>query len=106
LNGIDCPEKGQAYGNNAMHAASALAFGKAVTLQAHGYNKYKRILPDVLLPNGTIANHTVVKDTWWYRKYAPGDTVLEGLENDARRAKKGLGVDPQQVPLWGWRKNK
>ena len=28
LSGIDCPEKGQAYGNNAKHAASALAFGK------------------------------------------------------------------------------
>ena len=24
LSGIDCPEKGQAYGNNAKHAASAL----------------------------------------------------------------------------------
>ena len=30
LNGIDCPEKGQAYGNNAKHAASALVFGKEV----------------------------------------------------------------------------
>jgi hypothetical protein len=29
-------------------------------------------------------------DHWWYRKYAPGDTVLEGLEKDAREAKKGL----------------
>jgi micrococcal nuclease len=28
LRGIDCPEKGQAYGNNAKHAASALVFGK------------------------------------------------------------------------------
>ena len=28
LNGIDCPEKGQAYGNRAKQAASALVFGK------------------------------------------------------------------------------
>ena len=33
LSGIDCLEKGQAYGNNAKHAASALVFGKEVTLQ-------------------------------------------------------------------------
>jgi micrococcal nuclease len=26
---------------------------------------------------------------WWYRKYAPGDTVLEGLEQEAREARKG-----------------
>ena len=30
---------------------------------------------------------------WWYRKYAPGDTVLEGLDQDAREAKKGLWAD-------------
>jgi hypothetical protein len=31
LSGIDCPEKCQAYGNNAKHAASKLVFGKEVT---------------------------------------------------------------------------
>jgi micrococcal nuclease len=43
LNGIDCPEKGQAYGNNAKHAPSELAFGKEVTIQTHGYDKCGRI---------------------------------------------------------------
>ena len=47
LNGIDCPEKGQAFGQRAKQAASALAFGKEVTLQTHGYDKYKRTLADV-----------------------------------------------------------
>ena len=28
LSGIDCPEKGQAFGNRAKQAASALVFGK------------------------------------------------------------------------------
>jgi endonuclease YncB( thermonuclease family) len=37
---------------------------------------------------------------WWYRKYAPGDTVLEGLEKETREAKKGLWADPQPVPPW------
>ena len=45
LSGIDCPEKGQAYGQRAKHAASALAFGKEVTVQTHGHDKYKRIKP-------------------------------------------------------------
>lgn len=36
LRGIDCPEKGQTFGNNAEHAALALAFGKDVTVQTHG----------------------------------------------------------------------
>jgi micrococcal nuclease len=41
---------------------------------------------------------------WWYRKYAPGDTVLEGLEKAAREAKKGLWIDPAPIPPWVYRK--
>jgi endonuclease YncB( thermonuclease family) len=44
LSGIDCPEKGQAFGQKAKQAASDLAFGKEVTLQTNGYDKYKRTL--------------------------------------------------------------
>jgi len=49
---------------------------------------------------------TLVKDgwCWWYRKYAPGDRVLEGLEKEAREARKGLWVDPAAIPPWVYRK--
>ncbi len=108
LNGIDCPEKGQAYGQKAKHAASDLAFGKEVTIQTHGHDKYKRTIGDVFLPDGTNVNHTLVKDgwCWWYRKYAPGNTDLERLEREAREARRGLWADPQPVPPWEWRKKK
>src|SRR5215510_5776298 len=70
LSGIDCPEKGQAYGNRAKQAASALVFGKDVILQTHGQDKYGRTLADVMLRNGTHVNHLLVKDgwCWWYRQ--------------------------------------
>ena len=49
----------------------------------------------MLLPEGTNVNHTLVKEgwCWWYRKYARGDTMLEGLETEAKIARQGLWVD-------------
>jgi micrococcal nuclease len=54
----------------------------------------------------TNVNHTLVKDgwCWWYRKYAPGDTVLERLEKNARDTKKRLWADPAPIPPWVYRK--
>jgi micrococcal nuclease len=59
----------------------------------------------VILPDGVNLNQELVKDgwCWWYRKYAPENTVLEGLEMMARVAKDGLWSDPQPVPPWEWR---
>lgn len=106
LNGIDCPEKGQAYGKKAKQAASALVFGKEVTLQIHGKDKYGRTVADVLLPDGTNVNQMLVKDgwCWWYRKYAPGNVILDELERQARAAGLGLWADHAPIPPWEWRK--
>lgn len=106
LSGIDCPEKGQAYSKKAKQVASALVFGKDVTLQIHGKDKYGRTLADVLLTDGTNVNHELVKQgwCWWYRKYAPSDKELERLEAEARDARKGLWVDPVPIPPWVYRK--
>jgi len=51
-----------------------LVFGKEVTLHAHGLDKYGRTIADVLLPDGTNVNHTLVKEGLcrWYWKYAGG----------------------------------
>ena len=106
LSGIDCPEKGQAYGKKAKQAASEFVFGKDVMLQTHGKDKYGRTLADVLLPDGTNVNHRLVKDgwCWWYRKYAPGDMMLEELGTRARASGIGLWADPALIPPWEWRK--
>jgi endonuclease YncB( thermonuclease family) len=55
-------------------------------------------LPDTI----KNVNHTLLKDgwCWWYRKYAPGDMVLEGLEKAAREGRKGLWADANPVPPW------
>lgn len=106
LHGIDCPEKSQAYGQKAKRATSALVFGKEVTIQTHGKDRYQRTIADVILSDGTNVNQQLVRDgfCWWYRKYAPNDTELENLETEAREAKRGLWNDPAPIPPWDYRK--
>jgi endonuclease YncB( thermonuclease family) len=47
-------------------------------------------------------NQELVKHGWcWlYRRYAPGDTVLEGLKKEAREARKELWADLQPALQW------
>lgn len=108
LNGIDCPEKGQAFGGAAKQATSQLAFGKHVTVQAHGLDKYGRTIADVILPDAVNLNQELVRRgwCWWYRKYAPGNVILEELERRARGSGLGLWADPNPVPPWVYRKIK
>lgn len=108
LNGIDCPEKRQAYGWRATQFTSDHTLGKDITVRTHGLDKYGRIIGDVILPDGSILNRELVQAglCWWYRKYAPNDTVLAGLEKEARDGKRGLWVNPNPVPPWEWRKRR
>ena len=84
----------------------SLRLWQRVTLQTYGKDKYGRTLADVLLQDGTHVNHALVKEgwCWWYRKYAPGNVVLEKLETEARETKRGLWADLHPVPPWEWRK--
>ncbi len=106
LNGIDCPEKGQAYGTKAKQAVSNLVFGKAVTVETLGLDKYGHALAVVSLPDGINVNLEMVRNgwCWWYPEYAPENVILAELQRRARRAGVGLWADPNPVPPWEWRR--
>ena len=96
LQGIDCPKKGQPYGNRAKKATSELTFAQRVTVETLGQNKYKRTIDDILLSDGTYAYWELVVQgwRWWYQEYAPEDLILATLEAAARTSKNGLWGDP------------
>jgi micrococcal nuclease len=106
LNGIDCPEKGQAFGSRAKLATADMIFGKEITLKTHGRDKYGRTIADVLLPDGTNVNQLLVSEgwCWWYQKHAPKDIALQQSEDEAKLEKKGLWADPDPVPPWLYRR--
>jgi len=80
LYGIDCPEKGQAFGQKAKQATSSLLFGKEVRIESHGRNKHRRTLGTVF--DGDLnVNQELVKEGWclWFRKFVPKDQMLKQL---------------------------
>jgi endonuclease YncB( thermonuclease family) len=108
LSGIDCPEKGQAFGQRAKQAASDLAFGKTVEVRDTGRDRYGRTVGEVMLQDGRSLNRELVRAglAWWYRQYAKKDADLARLEEEAREAKLGLWADADPVPPWNWRKER
>ena len=94
LNGIDAPEKGQAYGHKSGEFVALQAFGKDVTVQTYGLDKYGRTIGDVYLPDGTLLNKELVKAglAWWYCKYSADQSIAQ-LEIEAREAQRGLWQD-------------
>lgn len=106
LNGIDCPEKNQAFGNNAKQFTGDMVFGKIVTIKEYAKDKYGRTIGDVFLPDGKNLNKELVIAgfAWWYRQYS-NDRELEELEQEAKLSQRGLWSDSNPVPPWDWRHN-
>ena len=104
LNGIDCPEKSQAFGTKAKTVTSFYVFGKSVKVEPTGKDRYGRTLAEVFLPDGRSLNHQLLKDglAWWFRKYS-SDRTLEALADEARKMKRGLWENPDPVAPWDYR---
>ena len=108
LYGIDCPEKGQAFGQKAKRFTSDLVFGKTVKVREKDRDRYGRTVGEVIIEDGRSLNRELVRAglAWWYQRYAPKEADLQALERDARKARAGLWADADPVPPWKWRKGK
>lgn len=106
LNGIDAPEKSQAFGNRAKQFTSEQCFGQTVTVDDQGVDKYGRTVGEVILADGTNLNVALVENgfAWWYEKYAPDDARFADAEARARAAKRGLWSHAHAIPPWEFRK--
>jgi micrococcal nuclease len=105
LEGIDCPEKNQAFGQKAKQYASDLCFGKQVKLQKTGEDKYGRTLGYIILPDGRNLNKEMVRAgyAWHYKKYNQSRELAD-LEEEAKAAKRGLWSDLNPMAPWEYRK--
>lgn len=104
LNGIDCPEKGQPYYEEATTYTSDLCLHKQVGVIKYDKDKYDRLIADIILPDGRNLSEELVRAgfAWWYRLYSD-DLILKQLENEARIARRGLWFQPNPIPPWEFR---
>ncbi|NUQ01545.1 MAG: thermonuclease family protein, partial [Armatimonadetes bacterium] len=95
LNGVDSPEKGQAFGSTAKEYVSQRVFGREVRVQPLELDSYGRTIGEVYLADGSHLNADLVSAglAWWYREYAPDNADLRRREAAARAARRGLWAD-------------
>jgi len=106
LAGIDTPEKAQPFGNKAKQAVAALTFNKQARVEVETKDRYGRTVGTVFV-NGQNVNAEMIRQglAWVYRKYT-NDQKLYALEEQAKRAKRGLWVSDKPIEPWLWRKGK
>lgn len=109
LYGVDCPELGQSYGDEARDLTGRLV-GQGVEVQPTGGRSWGRVMAVVVLPGGgTLQAELISAGLAWvdgrYCKMPECDGWRRGQEL-ARDAQRGLWADGGAVPPWVWRRAK
>jgi len=119
INGIDAPEKRQAFGERSKQSLSRMAFQKDARLECHKIDRYKRKVCKVWVQPADCPTCGKTLDVghaqviaglaWWYRAYAKEQSAedrgrYESDEDEARLRKRGLWQDKEPVPPWEWRR--
>jgi micrococcal nuclease len=106
LEGIDAPEKSQAFGNKSKDALADLIGRKEVTIHATGTDKYGRTLARVIFDGQDVSEFMVARGMAWHYKEYSDDESLAELEDKARASKIGLWAEPNALPPWEFRKRR
>ena len=104
---IDCPELRQPFGQEAKDFTAKLTLKQRVKIYPTTTDRYGRSVARVTLPDGRDLSTALVNAglAWVYRKYSD-DQALIRLEDEARRAKRGLWADSNPIPPWEWRRGR
>ncbi len=110
LQGIDAPERAQAFGNKSKQSLHEMVHGKQVTVDYQKKDKYGRVVGKILLNNTDVCLEQLKRGmAWHYKQYAneqpKEDRETYSLaEQQAKTELKGLWKDKHPVPPWEFRK--
>ena len=110
LQGIDAPEKKQAYGEKSKQNLAFLIYNRTVHVEYSKYDKYGRIIGKVSLKGQDICLEQITKGmAWHYKKYHNEQSTIDrelysSTEITARSSKIGLWNDVHPTTPWDFRK--
>ena len=106
LQGIDAPEKSQAYGDAATRYLAGLVAGQEVRVAWSKRDKYNRILGTVYIKRAEV-NLAMLRAgyAWHYKKFDSTPAYAQA-ESIARAAKRGLWQDKNPIKPEAFRKAK
>lgn len=101
---IDAPESKQPFGTRSRQSLAAICHRKPAQVTWQTRDRYKRIIGYVQCA-GIDANAHQVRSgmAWVFDRYSSPDSPLYKLQDQARKAGKGLWADAHPVPPWDWR---
>jgi len=103
LEGIDCPELGQAFGTKAKRFTSAMVFRKTVDVREYDKDEYGRIVGRVYVEGKDLSLELVNAGLAW--RFERGqDLMIKRAEAQARTQKLGLWSTPNPIPPWEYRR--
>ncbi|MCA9438724.1 MAG: thermonuclease family protein, partial [Candidatus Omnitrophica bacterium] len=91
LQGIDCPERDQPFGNEAGGFVRDLVEGKRIEVISLGKDQYDRVLGEVFIDDRNL-NQELLRNgfAWWYKKHAKDRNDYRDLQAEARENGRGL----------------
>ncbi|KAJ4816326.1 Ca(2+)-dependent nuclease family protein [Rhynchospora pubera] len=104
LKGIDAPEMGMSYGEEAKQALRELIGGRILKLLVYGIDPYGRLLADVYA-DGLFIQEIMLKEghAWHYEHFDPRPQFAE-WQAEARITRKGLWASPKPQPPWDYKR--
>ena len=109
LQGIDAPERGQAYGTKSKEHLSERVAGRFVVVKTDKRDRYGRVIGKVLVGGKDVCLEQINAGlAWHYKQYQNEQTASDRqwyaeAEKEARDAKRGLWQDPHAIAPWDYR---
>jgi len=107
LYGIDCPEYGEKFAQQAKKFVKKRVYKKNITFISEYFDSYGRVVA-IVMYDGKNLNKEIVRSglAWVYPRYCIKEVCKTWKENEkkARKNKKGVWSEQNPIAPWKWKR--